>query len=402
MPREIEQVTPDGQVLLGLDNVLKAPAIRSLLARQDGLELTSRSNPYSADFKGTPVVLCVKNITYLGTPHPIFKKRIQISARYQRLLAEDSTFLLGVYSHQGATTFCLFDTGTYRNNRLNNSSAHVSVLDLRKAREQGIFEKVDMRGNRIVVFAEHCFEEAFDSYVLGKELALPAEVEMVKRFFESVPRRLVGIDSIREMLKAGDPKALEAEWAGFFVEHLFKRFLDDHPGYSKHCVFIHDKAPGGMDLDLLFLKGGFPGDLKTHTRSNAIQGNDKATIEQAVERCGKVWYIVLEHNTVRDKDMGGVTCIEWNEQINERNRRAGRLEVKERSSYLSRMKHSVQFVHFLILEITAENYMHVGVYNQGRNSDGSRRMPKIMIRRKDIDNFAIFKLDPEGCEDQGC
>jgi hypothetical protein len=60
-------------------------------------------------------------------------------------------FKLGVYSYKNQNTFCLFDTAKYKNNQLNNSSAHIHTMDLHKARKDGIFEKTDKQGNNIIV-----------------------------------------------------------------------------------------------------------------------------------------------------------------------------------------------------------------------------------------------------------
>ncbi len=396
MPDIVEQVSPDGDILLDVDTVLAPAELRSLLAGLAGLQLSSETNPYRATFKDREVTLCVKNVTYLGRPHPHYKKRIQISSAFKEHLNKPSGFLLGVYTYQGAHTFCLFGASTYKDNKLNNSSAHVSVLDLSKARTHGMFEKIDKRSNKLLVFAEEYFETAFGSALAGTELELPEEIAIVKTIFESLPRELLGTDAIQEMLDAGDPKALEGEWAGFFVEHYVKRFLEDNPHLKEQCVFTQNKRTGGMDLDMLFRGKHFPGDLKAHSVGSGIQGNDKATIERAIEQYGKVWYIVLGHTTVKDRDMDGVTTLFWNSLINKRSKQSGKKAKKDDDSYLDRMKYSVRFRHLLILEITPANYKYVRTYNQGKNSDGSERNPKISINKNDIDNFAIFRLNLNG------
>jgi hypothetical protein len=60
----------------------------------------------------------------------------------------------------------LFDTAKYKNNQLNNSSAHIHTMDLHKARKDGIFEKTDKQGNNIIVFTEQNFQKVFDMVLL--------------------------------------------------------------------------------------------------------------------------------------------------------------------------------------------------------------------------------------------
>jgi hypothetical protein len=55
----------------------------------------------------------------------------------------------------------LFDTAKYKNNQLNNSSAHIHTMDLHKARKDGIFEKTDKQGNNIIVFTQKLLKFIF-------------------------------------------------------------------------------------------------------------------------------------------------------------------------------------------------------------------------------------------------
>ena len=111
----------------------------------------------TGNFKDRPYSIRVKNITYLGIPHPVFKKRIQISGDlknfYKDSLSRGMTpLLLGIYTRDDLTLFCDFNIEDFVAKKSNNSSAHVYTEDLSFAAEDGIFQKTDYRGNHITVF----------------------------------------------------------------------------------------------------------------------------------------------------------------------------------------------------------------------------------------------------------
>lgn len=87
----------------------------------------------------------------MGRPHPEHKKRIQIPGTWQGYLQDPDTLLLGAYRYKSEYLFVSFGTEKYAHNRLNNSSAHVYSMDLLHGAEDGRFEKIDAKGNRIVV-----------------------------------------------------------------------------------------------------------------------------------------------------------------------------------------------------------------------------------------------------------
>ena len=78
-------------------------------------------------------------------------------------------------------------------------------------------------------------------------------------------------------------------------------------------------------------------------------GNDKNNIELALEKYGKIWYIVFAHHTLLYQNMGGVVTRYWNTALNERFRTTGLGKIKDLESYLSRMKYSVYLDHFVVL-----------------------------------------------------
>ena len=102
-------------------------------------------------------VLLLKAITYLGNPHPVFKKRIQLPSWYQYFcdfikthnMPYDVRFM-GVYHYEDTIFFVDFLKDTYLQRGIHNSSAHVYINDLFQAQTYGIFRKEDYNGNSIV------------------------------------------------------------------------------------------------------------------------------------------------------------------------------------------------------------------------------------------------------------
>ena len=103
------------------------------------------------EYKGRKYAIRAKNITYLGHPHPLYKKRIQISDDLQSFYKEALQkgcvpILLGVYTCGDNTVFCDFNIEDYIEKKAHNSSAHVYTNDLANATIDGYFYKEDYHG----------------------------------------------------------------------------------------------------------------------------------------------------------------------------------------------------------------------------------------------------------------
>lgn len=392
MPIKTEQVTKTGLVVSDFDNKLNTLDIKNILNNLPNLEIKSNKNPFIAKYRNKTINLCVRNISYLGIPHPLYKKRIQIPKEWKEILQQENTLLLGIYSYKKTITFCLFDTHKYKQNKLNNSSAHIYTIDLHKAREIGVFKKTDKRENNITVFTEQNFHKVFNEVLFNQNMFLSNELSVFNDFSKTLHTQWHGIHCYKEMINAKFNNAYQSEWAGFYLEHKFKEFISNNPNYAQYCQYIQDKTDKGIDLDLWFGKSNFFGDLKAHTINKDLAGNDKKNIYLAVKNYGKVWYIAFVHNTVLDKNLGVVTRF-WNTELNKRQKITDSGKMKKLDSYLSRMKNSITLDHFVVLEINQFNVKYLSAFNQGKNSDGKPRKQKILIKNKDIknDNFAIFR-----------
>lgn len=375
--RKIEQVYGDS-IITDSDERLSPKDIREIV-NQD-IPISQEKNPYQCVINGKLIQLYIKQITYLGHPHSAFKKRIQISRGWQIGLRESNAFLLGVYKYRGTVIYTIFDTTQYVNRITNNSSAHVSTFDLLNAQEKGVFTKRDIRGNLIT-----CVRRGLFTSVLGKlverEDILSPEILLFNHFKNTLQKEYDGISCYKEMISNSYRNMYQAEWFGFFLEYQFELFLNSNPNYKSICRYQSEKFKEAIDLDLNF-NNEFFGDLKTHSNaSNAILGNDKSNIESALEHYKKIWYVVFNHNTFKDEDYGYEVTLFWNQQQGK----------EDPMSYSKRMKHHVELTDFMILEINRYNEKYLSVFNQGLNSNGLPREPKIKINKNSINNFLIFK-----------
>lgn len=379
--KKVEQVTVYGKVVEDFDTPIKRQNIPETLSKYFQFNPKQKTNPFSVTYKGKALALCAVSVTYLGHPHPIFKKRIQMRKEWQPLLAQKNFLLLGVYQYDGLTLFVAYDTSQYRHHKLNNSSAHVSTLDLRKGVEYGVFSKIDRNGNPITVCREDKFEEFLDSYTSGQRVSLPKEISIFDGFASAIPLKWVGTDCYKEMFAAEYRNAGQAEWPGFYLEFLFERYLEKNPSLKNVCLLVSDKGAEGLDFDLNF-HNDYRGDLKCHSESSSgILGNDKESVCQVVEKDGRLWYVVFIHSTEKDSAHGCVVSEYWNSV----------LQKPDKHSYSKKMKHSVRHKLLYVLEINGENIRYLKDFNQGKQPSGEKRRPKIMIPHKSIDNFSIYK-----------
>lgn len=401
---DVEQVGGDGRIVFGKDQSSTPAELRA--AASEVFDITgAEDGALVGTFRGKPFALYLRNVTYLGRPHPRFKKRIQIGDAFphlhERLRARGIPLLLvGVYRHGGLTLFVDFGTENYVANKAHNSSAHVFTSDLQKGLREGIAAKTDANGNRVTVFTPAAAEVFLAGKLcgaggVGAGAAGRAEAErqrvfaFLDGFFESLPRTWDGIACYREMIDAGYRGAYQPEWPGWYLEFRLQRCLEacEAADMAAPVAFHQDQTDGGIDLDLRFPGLGAFGDLKCHSVSSSeIIGNDGGTVMRVVGE-GPLYYVVLNHTTVKDSDMGLATTRFWNSALNSR---PGARRVKPLDSYGTRMKGRVGLVGYQVLEISDLNVRYLAAFQQGfANSNGKPRESKIAIRKSDIPYFIV-------------
>lgn len=374
--KKVEQIN-NNNIVIDYDETLSQKDIFDIL--KSDFKISNKSNPYVCNFNQREIKLYVKQVTYLGHPHLEFKKRIQISRGWQYGLRDEFAFLLGIYKYKETILYVLFDKKNFIHRNTNNSSAHLSTFDLLSAQQKGIFTKKDIRGNLITCLRRDKINE-FLCKIVGNENILSNEILLFENFKHNLDKSYNGIQCYKEMILENYRNKFQPEWFGFYIEYKFEKFLEENPKYKSICFYQSKKSKNEIDLDLNF-KDDFLGDLKTHSNdSGAILGNDLDNVNKTLERYGKLWYIVINHDTILDSERGFEVTKFWNEV----------LKKKNLMSYSRRMKHSVLLTNLMILEINIYNQKYLSIFNQGINSNSLPRNPKIKINKKVINNFLIY------------
>lgn len=341
-------------------------------------------------------VILKKQVTHLGYPWPEFKKRIQIprswvDAHEAATRAGLVPRFVGIYQYRDVTILVDFAPSTYVRRKANNSAAHVATNDLHQAQLRGVFSRTDRNGNRITSVRA----DRFAAYLLSDEVSFDPHLEVFRAFNQCFldGRRLKALDAVKEMHTARWPDTFQAEWPGFYLEYRFQSFLDREK-LTGTVNYLKDKRRGGYDYDLAFLRSGVIshyGDLKASDYvKHESPGNDAASIERCVREFGQFWYVIYEHETTRARDNENVATIAWNEW----KRSVGYKNGKDYNpmSYWTRFKESVRFVSMIVLEVNEANFeMVLGDFAQGQQPDGAKRALKVMIRKRNIDNFLIYR-----------
>lgn len=392
-----EQIDSCLNILLDYDQPLRGndllTAVCSVLGVNSSIESFGvRRNyiVYKPATSSKSIVLLLKAITYLGHPHPLYKKRIQIPNWWQEFYKTYSSVydirFVGVYHYNGMIVFSDFDTTRYVQGMANNSSAHVYINDIFQAISYGVFTKEDYNGNIIKSISVRNFKKYLDDVMPSKHTERE-EIFNVFRGFNSsfiFNTELKAKQAILEMKDGEWSKWREAEWCGFFLEYRVQKYLQEN-NVTAIVKYVQNKGNGLPDLDLYFPKSQFYGDLKASDMSNTeILGNDEETVLNCINGDGKVWYVVYEHETVKDIDVEGNPMTRfWNSLLGKDDRPL---------SYVSRMKNSVNFRKMSIYEINRANMNSVlSRFNQGRQQSGKSRNTKIKIKKREAENFIVFR-----------
>ena len=418
----VEQVSINGDLEKGHDNILSSSEIFSCLQMSFPNISKDLDNGIIGNYKGFKYAIRIKNITYLGNPHPIYKKRIQISSDlkefYSQAKAKGFTpLLLGVYSYKENLTFVDFNIEDFIQKKAHNSSAHIMTSDLSEAAYQGIYQKYDFFENKITAFRkdfvsvyfenlifeinenqkfEQIVAESFinQNYSSDKKVAAQQGITLkptvmplnhiipIMNFFNIIKHDWYGKDCYREMISENYRNKFQPEWGGFYLEFLFEKYITNQ-NLLDRIRYAQEKEKEGVDLDLYFPKLNCYGDLKCHSiSSQGIQGNDESTVVNQIKCNGHVFYKVGEHVTVKDSDFNYEVTKYWNSFQ----------QKEDLMSYANKMKNRIILLKSYILDINANNYNKLTQFKQGVNSDGKLRKPKIMINTSNIEDFKVSEL----------
>lgn len=340
-------------------------------------------------------IFLLANITYLGNPHPIYKKRVQLKKWWKDVWSKYSNdykiLFLGVYKYQENIVFVDFNVNDYIDRKMNNSSAHIYINDIYQAMKKKYYFKRDKNNNTINIIRKVYFKE----YLNTKEEKIGKSDDELINIIDNINSKipfntdLKGDDCYKEMIKNNYSKMLEPEWAGFYIEYLYEKILKQEVSIEILAVNKSSKQSGELDFDLYSKKYNFYSDLKSSDKSKTETPlNDKINVIKALETHGKLCYIIYEHTTTKDSEINYQVCKYWNTKINE-------IKGKEKDlmSYHTRMKGIVNFKNMIILEVNNINASEIlKEFNQGKNSNGKERKGKFKIKKKDIENYIIYRF----------
>ncbi|WP_454051080.1 hypothetical protein [Cellulomonas sp. Marseille-Q8402] len=389
----VDQIGFDGRLLSDVDTTLT-------MRQRDDLLLSALPGSRVEKYAGQRVVLYEDQVilraqvTHLGRPWPRFKKRIQIppawKVAYRNALADGLTpRFVGVYHYGDVTIFVDFDPSTYVLRQANNSAAHVATNDLFQAQTLGVFSRTDRGDNHLTSVRADLFAEYLHEQVRDRPRYLDVFDDFNAEFLSE--KRVDALDAVREMHEARWPDTMQGEWAGFYLEYRLDEFLR-RSGAHRLVGFQKEKRRGELDYDLAFTDQGriaYFGDLKaSNIAGHESPGNDAEDIRRCVAQYGRFWYVIYEHETWHSRDEGDAPVVAWNEW----RRSVGYIGRNDYDplSYARRFKSAVQFSRMLVLEVNAANFdIVLGDFNQGRQPGGAARAIKVMINKRNIDNFLV-------------
>lgn len=348
------------------------------------------------------VILLCAAVTYLGGngQHPLFKKRMQLPSWYKDFCNTLDTSLnydvkfIGVYHYQGHIVFIDFIKDTYLNKKMHNSAAHVYINDIFQASKSGVFRKID-RNNNLLFCVKYI---KFKDYLLGNANLGNDLFELFAQFNYGFTfgQWITAINAIQELHDKNWKQWRQTEWAGWFLEYKFDTFTKENNVTSK-MKYIGDSRKGSnqLDFDIWFDEQSFYGDLKaSDIVKKETPGNDQSSFLECINMFDKFWYVIYEHETLKDAESG--TDFEATRFRNNYIRKidGNNDEDFDELSYYKRMKHSVKFMKMFIIEINRINYREIlSDFNQGKQPDGKKRQPKFLINKRDIDNFVVFRYN---------
>lgn len=398
-----EQINPDLSITIDFDQCLSKSqmfsVLKDLLGPNANVKQLSDGNKYFIykNASGKDILLLVKAVSYLGGngQHPLFKKRVQLPKSYKDIVEKygndyDVRFI-GLYHYNGLIVFVDFEKNSYIAKKMNNSAAHVYINDLYQAIKNNSFKKTDKNFNVITTISSHYFKKYLDEQTTEDNL-----FSIFKLFNTSFDfgKWVIAIDAIREMYDHKWKYWRETEWAGWYLEYKYSDFINKN-NLEKQIKYMGliPKSEKEYDFDLYFAAEDFYGDLKASDISKKeAPGNDKSKLLECINRFDKFWYVIYEHETNKGID----NSADQSRELFFRSADPTYIARHSISGKHRPIKNSINFKSMLILEINRVNYRNVLIdFNQGVQIDGNSRNPKFIIKKKDIDNFVVYRYQHE-------
>ena len=406
--KKSEQITIDMKVVCDYDQPIKESGkileiYEEIFGKENcGIENYERKPVYFYKNENVKHYFLTASVTWLNNPHPFFKKRLQLKPWYKDFYQKNKDrnnikiYFIGLYHYEKNIIFVEFKPKDYISKEMNNSSAHVYSNDLYQAMVNPYFTKKDNKDNTITTVSK----KNFKSYIEGnlKERTVQQIFEKFNKEFQFL-EWIKADKAIKEMKENEWYAWKQAEWAGWFLEYKVNDFIEKEK-YQDIMKYIGNEKTNEVDFDLFFKKDNFYGDLKaSDVTKKEILGNDKQNVVEAIKKYGRLWYVIYEHETIKD-------TVQKNEMAIKRMKLIGKeYEEGGEISYQNRMKHSVKFERMKIIELNKINMNSIlSDFNQGKQPTGEKRNVKVKISKEKIeeliktceDNFLIFSYDSNG------
>ena len=401
-----EQLRSDLSLELDYDQPLSNSRIIEMLTNLLGKEKTytekfDNKNVFCYQSNEKTEVLLLASITYMGGTgqHPVYKKRTQLKKWYKEAVEhyeKDKNYnvrFIGVYHYKNNIIFADFIKDTYLNKKMNSSAAHVYTNDLYQAMKEGVFKRIDRNNNIIKTIKFTKFKDYLNNNTLEGENSLFALFSMFNNEL-TTNKWLTAERAIVEMHKGGWNHWKETEWPGWFLEFKMNSFIEEYSLENKiKYIGSSSLSKNMLDFDLWFDEEKFYGDLKaSDSAARETPGNDQENFMDSINKYDKFWYIIYEHDTIKDKDTNDFEATRFRTKYIKDNNEWPKNKPWDELSYSKRMKNSVKFIKMYIIELNRVNYREVlSDFNQGKQPDGSKRKPKFKITKNNIDNFLVFQ-----------
>ena len=347
-------------------------------------------------------LILFKAISYLGNPHPLHKKRIQMGIQHKGVFQAKTNYVdkrihfVGVYHYEGLYIFVDFEPSE-KIRRINNSSLHVNTNDLYQGLKNKIFHKVDKNDNKLSVIPRNYFKNYLDNELDVNDNEL---FDVFKSFNKGLKfNEWITIMEALPFMFENNGKWRQAEWAGFFLENKFSLFINENQlkEIAKYTASENKKTDwenGIFDFDIFFSKHNFYGDLKcSDSKQKLAIGNDQESFLECINKYERFWYIIYEHDTELDKEKNPDTYVGTRfrtDFIASKTHSANEKPL----SYKQRLKYSICFKSMKILELNRINFRKMlSDFNQGKQPDGSSRKKKFLINKRieNDDNIVVFR-----------
>ena len=347
-------------------------------------------------------VLLLAAITYMGGngQHPIYKKRMQLKKWYKDIYEyyndkpNYNVRFVGVYHYQSNIIFTEFIKDTYIKKKMNSSAAHVYTNDLYQAMKNGSFKRKDKNKNELITIKYTKFKDYLDGKLKDNNDLF--NIFAMFNHNDFFGKWIKAEFAIPEMRENNWNTWKETEWPGWYLEFKINSFIEEKCLENKILyVGSSHKKKGELDFDLWFSEENFFGDLKaSDTTKKEAPGNDKQNFIECINKYDKFWYIIYEHDTIKDSEDNNYDATRFRANyIKEQNEWPKNKPFNE-LSYYKRMKNSIKFVKMYIIELNRINFRNVlNDFNQGKQLNGTPRKPKFKISKNNIDNFIVYEYE---------